>query len=215
MDVRKILQRWLGRHHSEPKHTWKYKWRINSRSDLKRHMLYGTENEVLQKMRDQDLINPAPFTHQTLISFDGRGAPDFEKPSNFHHNEPKSVEWIEIRADVPVTQIIGLGCTGNLDNYREGMTFREVLFESLHGDGITDESVAFLVGHKSKDLEMPHQFNRNNPKSRSAGGLELSQYGDWFIVHNGHQRSIIAMYAIWQRYGDAGLLRNVTVSKQV
>lgn len=198
-----------------PEITWKYPWRRNSRSPLKRYILYGEENEVLRRLRDQDLINPTPFTHQTLVAFDGTGAPHFEKPFNYQDYESDSMKWIQERADVPVTKIIGLGCTGNLDNYSDGMTYREVLFESLHGDGVTEESVKFLVGSEDKDHEMPHKFNRDNPKSRSAGGLNISQYGDWFIVNNGQQRSIIAMYAIWQQYGDSGKIQNVTVSRRV
>lgn len=199
---------------TQANHTWKYPWHRTSRMDIKRHSWNGSEeNQELRILRDKDLNNPAPFTHQTLISFDNFGALDFEKPLNFQDYYSDSMRSKKVKINVPIKQIIGLSITGNLDNYSEGMSFREVLFESLHGDGIIEESVEFLIGPESKDIDMPHRFNKNNPKSRSSGKLEISQYGDWFIVNNGKQRAIIAMYAIWQRYGDCGLLQNVTVTQ--
>lgn len=173
----------------------------------------GSENEVLRRLRDQDLINPAPFTHQTLIEWCGMGAPEFEKPFNYHDYESSSKDWIVVKADVPVTKIIGIECTGNLDSYSKGMTFREVLFESLHGVGLTEDSVEFLIGPEDKDHQMPHRFNPKLSKSRSTGSLKLTQYGDWFIAGNGQQRVIFAMYAIWQQHGDSGLIKNVSVTR--
>lgn len=211
-NVFRLLKNWLFPQPPEAKYSWKYPWKKNSRSELTRLAFKGSENEVLRRLRDQDLINPAPFTHQTLIEWCGMGAPDFEKPFN-HDYESSFKDWTEVKTDVPVTKIIGILCTGNLKSYSKGMTFREVLFESLHGEGITEESVEFLIGPEDKDHQMPHRFNPNFPKSASRGPLKFSQFGDWFIAGNGQQRAIIAMYAIWQQHGDSGLIKNVSVSR--
>lgn len=187
-----------------------YSWQQSLKQNLNRYKIYSEENQILKQLRDTDLKNPAPFSSQTLIIMDNMGAHQFEKPNGF---SALSSPIEEIIVDIPITKIIGISCSGNLNNFSEGFTFREVLFECLHGDGINDKSVRFLMGSKLKNQNMPHERNPENPKSYSKGPLRLIQYGEWFIVSNGQQRAIVAMYAIWQAFGKNGLLKNVTITR--
>lgn len=192
--------------------TFKYPWKRDSRENLTRYTLFSKEeNPILSELRNEELRNPAPFSNQTLITLDSV----FEKPIGFKMTEPRSKFKEFNSVDIPITKIIGLEITNNLDNYKEGMTFREVLFECLHGDGITQASIDFLTGSESKNLTLPHTRNKENPKSNSRGPLKITKYGEWYIVENGQQRAIIAMYAIWQKYGNNGTLKNVSINSLV
>ncbi len=145
---------------------------------------------------------------------DFMGKQDYEIPFDYREYKDGSVTRLDENIDIPVSQIIGINCSGNLDNYVRGMTFREVLFESLHGTGITEDTVNFLLSNDSKDREMPHSPRKDIPKSFSKRGMEVTQYGDWFVITNGQQRGIIAMYLIWQKFGNDGLLKNVNVIRR-
>ncbi|APG27025.1 hypothetical protein A7E78_03765 [Syntrophotalea acetylenivorans] len=195
---------------------YKFPWKRASREDLSPYAYPGRpQNKILTSIREKEKANPAPFSDRTLIRMDNSGAPDFEKPFNF--TPFLRADWVESteNLNIPVCQILGCHSTNNLDNYQPGDTFKEVLFESLHGLGIIEESSKFLVGPASKDIEMPHVRDPEVPKSGSHGPLILSQYGDWFFIKNGQQRGIIAMYLIWQKYGDKGLLKNVKVNSYI
>lgn len=132
----------------------KLPWVRISRSDLNRCTFLGEENPSLRLLRDNDLRDPAPFSHRALIVFGNDGAPDYIKPFNF---EPYLTidQWIETRQDVPVDRILGIFTDGHLKKFVSGMTFREVLFECLHGYGIIPETLDFLASNNDKDLEIP------------------------------------------------------------
>lgn len=142
----------------------------------------------------------------------GIGAPEYEKPFDYSDYEGGRQEQFK-NVDIPIEKILGINCTGNLENYKPGMTFREVVFQCLHGSGITEDTVEFLVGNETKDIEMPHSPVPGIPKSRSKGGISASQYGEWFFIGNGQHRGIIAMYLLWQKEGHKGTLKNVSVTK--
>ena len=190
------------------KSTGIHKWSRPSRQGLVPYTPYGVEPEAIGELRRRDLASPAPFSHRAMLVQSTLSTTDFELPPGFRPYEYHSPRNMHI----PVHRIAGIGNGNHLDNFQNGMTFQEVLFESLHGQGITNESLDFLTGEKSKDLEMPHVPFGDDPKTRSKYSLKLSAYGDWFIITGGQQRGIVAMFAIWQRFGTGGLLHNVTVS---
>lgn len=115
--------------------------------------------------------------------------------------------------NVPVMNIIGAGITTNMHNFSRGKTYREVLFTCLHGAGLEMDALDFLVSDRCKSQEMPHTRIRHDRKTRSKGELTLTRYGNYFFSSHGHQRTVLAMYAIWQREGVNGLLKNVTVNE--
>ena len=46
-------------------------------------------------------------------------------------------------------------------------------------------------------------------EARSSGKLEIYRYGEWFVVANGKQRVVFAMFHIWQIGGTH--IKNVNV----
>lgn len=196
----------------ELERTIRYKYPLYrpSKSNLIRNIGYDVvENEIIKEIRDNEIDNPAPFSDRTLI--DWQFEEQFEKPDGFLKYAPKLGEKSEGPIDIPIDKIIGVGSTNNLDNHKIGMTFKEVLFEGVHGNGLTQASKNFLLSAESKDKEMPHKPIVGAHKTRSARGVEVTRYGDCFVINNGQQRVIFAMYLIWQRDGAKGVLRNVTV----
>lgn len=186
----------------------KYRWLNQSPAELERYVPYGAEPELIHDLRSKDLIFPAQFTHQSMLVIGTQRTTDYELPPRFLGYQSGASLYI----DVPVVKIVGISCSGNLHNYHDGMTFREVLFRCLHGQGITKASIDFLIGPDKKCKEMPHTPIVGDGNTRARGPLELTAYGDWFIISNGQQRGIIAMYAIWQLHQQEGKLRNVKVS---
>lgn len=190
-----------------------YPWEKQSRSNLNRCELNGEENPCLKQLRDNDLLNPAPFSHRTMVILCNDGARDYIKPFDF---DPYLTigQWVETRQDVPVGKILGISNPGHLHGFEPGMTYREVLFECLHGYGIIPETLTFLASGENKDHEIPQEDDPNRQKA-SRGGMELIQYGDWYVIKNGQQRGIMAMFHIWQTYGGNGLLLNVRVENRI
>jgi len=188
---------------------YKYPLYRPSKPNLARNIGYDVvENAIIKEIRDNEIDNPAPFSDRTLI--DWQFEEQFEKPEGFLNHETKLVEQSEGPIDIPIDKIIGVGSTNNLDNHRIGMTFKEALFEGVHGNGLTQASKNFLLSAESKDKEMPHKPIVGAHKTRSARGIKATRYGDYFVINNGQQRVIFAMYLIWQRDGAKGVLRAVT-----
>lgn len=189
---------------------YKYPLYRSSTSELIRSIGYDeVENEIIQKIRDNEIVNPAPFSDRTLI--DWQFEDEFEKPDGFSNHEPRLGEKNEDQIDIPIDKIIGVGNTNNLNNHKLGMTFKEALFEGVHGNGLIQASKDFLLSAESKDKEMPHQPIAGAHKTRSEKGIKATRYGDNFVINNGKQRVIFAMYLIWQKDGAKGVLRAVTV----
>ncbi|KAK0039495.1 hypothetical protein Bpfe_031082 [Biomphalaria pfeifferi] len=167
------------------------------------------EPDPLRWLRDSDLQNPAPFSHRTVLVMSSGASGDYERPTGW--GDIREDAAVVMNTDVPVDRIAGLGMNTNMAAARDGMTFQELLFKALHGCGMTWETIDFLVGSDDKAQEPPQAKAKDDPKTRMKRGLELSRHGDWFIIENGQQRGIVAMYAIWHRMGPGGMLRNVPV----
>ena len=168
------------------------------------------EPEPLRWLRDSDLLKPAPFSHRSVLVMSSGNWGEYECPPGW--DTYCGSESGARNMDVPVDRIAGLGVNSNMAAARDGMTFQEILFKALHGYGMTWETIEFLVGSHDKSAEPPQAPRKDDPKTKMRRGLELSRRGDWFIIENGQQRGIVAMYAIWHRKGKGGLLRNVRVT---
>ncbi len=195
----------------------KYSWLQNYKkiSELKPYSYKVSgleENKILSRIRKLELIHPASFSNRTLIDFTFNTESIFEKPFNFNEYKQCTFESLD-SVNIPINKIVGLDSTNNLDNYEYGMTFQNVIFQCLHGTGINEKSVSFLTGNESKNNTMPHDPLRGMRKSRAVGGIKATQYGEWFVIDSGRQRTLIAMYLIWQKYGESGFLKNVSVTR--
>ena len=177
-----------------------------------RYNYYGeSESVALKTLRDNELNNPAPFSRKTLIEYHNFDALSYESPVDFQ--QFKGGTYTNYVMSVPVVRIIGAGTTNNLNNYKSGMTYRDVLFQCLHGGGVDFDSLNFLLSEESKSNDMPHRRINHDRKTRSEGELTLNRFGDYFISSHGHQRTIMAMYWIWQNEGASGMLKNVKVTE--
>jgi len=168
------------------------------------------ESYGIKLLRDNETRDPAPFSFRTLIETNNNGTGNYESPVDIS-TYLESGKVITKKMDIPINKIIGAHTTNNLDNYTPGLHYRDILFQCLHGIGITQDSLDFLSGYDDKDKEMPHEPVREVPKSFSKRELEFVKYGDWFVSSNGHQRAIMAMFYLWQTDGDKGSIKNVTV----
>lgn len=191
-------------------HHYKHAWEKGLFIPTMSHSIDGNENSQIATLRANELANPAPFSHRTLLEIHSgfKKGIDFQVPDSF---TPVQGDFEIEYKDVPIDRILGVGNAGNFDNYSPGMTFREVLFHCLHGGGLVQESLDFLASNLCKDAEMPHTPIKEFPKTRSKRGLEISQHGEWYVIDNGHQRGIFAMYHIWQLGGLA--IKNVRVCR--
>lgn len=118
---------------------------------------------------------------------------------------------------IPILSIVGIDNFNNLGSPDEIVTFGDALFAALHGASLIPESLDYLCsssvkgnGH-SRFQEMPQkpEVSRVCSKYLARRGMDFSRYGNCYIACNGKQRALIAMYAIWQREGPSGMLRNV------
>lgn len=190
---------------------------LNSNSishDFTRYILNSCgESEGIKLLRDKELQFPAPFGNKVFVARDNR---QNNALTHMEFAKYESEGYIrKYRDNVPIMNIIGGGTSNNLDNYSTGLTYREILFQCLHGIGVTRESLNFLLGHENKSQEMPHNPSALFPKSYSKLDLSLTKYGDYYISSNGHQRAIMAMFWIYQNEGVNGTLKNVLVKEWV
>jgi hypothetical protein len=189
-----------------------YPW-INELSEQNhRYNYYGEpQSEALTALRDNELNNPAPFSQKTLIEYHNFDAWGYESPIYFQQFKGRT--YATYVMNVPVVRIIGASTTNNLHNYNSGMTYRDVLFQCLHGGGIDFNSLNFLLSEESKSKVMPHRRINHDRKTRSGGESTLNRFGDYFISSHGHQLTILAMYWIWQNDGANASLKNVRVTE--
>jgi hypothetical protein len=173
-----------------------------------KHFIEG-ENTFIKSLRDNELIYPAPFSNKSYISDSVGPEIKFEKPVSLSTNG-KTLN--SFQGDVPIRQIIG-GDTLNLELYKPGMTYREILFDALHGAGLDYRFTDFFLSDKSKDSPPPHNPVGGDPKSTSRRELKFAKFGDYYVSRNGHQRCILAMYAIFQNSGPDGKIKNVQISE--
>ncbi|HHX8660081.1 TPA: hypothetical protein ACVO40_004627 [Vibrio diabolicus] len=182
-----------------------------------RHKIGDIENKIIAMIRDQEIQNPAPFSNKEVLDFSDEDV----KNEIFFDVAGKSPK--DIICDVPVLNILGVSGTNNFDNFEKGMTFRDVLFNCLHGKSLITESLDYFSGSDVKsDLHRSHKGYVEFPQDQACSGKEYARRGvgligweDRFYVSQGKQRSIIAMFWIYQNYGSAGAYRNVGVTKYI
>lgn len=187
-------------------------WEQQLREPVSRYLYYGFEEfSAIKYLRDSELENPSPFSHRTFLDLNSFNSNHVQYP--FDRNRYKSCTVNRYKMNVPIMNIIGAGTTNNMSSFSVKYTYREVLFYCLHGAGVDMDSLNFLHGDQCKDKTMPHTIVNRDSKTRSVAPLTLTRYGDYFFSSNGHQRTVFAMYYIWQKEGMNGLLKNVTVSE--
>lgn len=164
---------------------------------------------MLREMRDQELRRPAPFSGRRFVS-DGRLHQALRPVPNKAVERRRCEQQRRIWVDVPITRIVGITCAGHLSNVTMLNSFRDVLFYGLHGLGTTQDTVDFLCSDADKSEPPPQDYPRQPGSSK--GALLLSEHSGWYIVGNGQQRAVIAMFALWQREGMKATLKNVPVS---
>ncbi len=172
------------------------------------------ENPWLKVIRDNELANPAPFSGLPLLV--GGGPENIAKCPDLG-SEIRGGHCVV--ADVPVIDIVAINVDGNLDNYERGMTFREVLFNCLHGHSLTQHTLDWFLSdcvkadHRRHSPEyVAYPQNENVPaKAKGTRGVELTRYGNKYVIEQGKQRTLIAMFWIFQNRGPAGLFKGVGV----
>lgn len=185
-----------------------------------RHTFPGRpENEFIAMIRDNELKRPAPFSSKPLlVESDPRS---FEICPELMHVPVKAEVVV---SDVCISDIIGIGNANNLDNFEFGMTFRDVLFCCLHGESLVAESLEYFLDDRLKANHLSHwrsafcefpQREGVTGKAKGYRGIDLVQRGSKYYVENGKQRTLIAMFWIFQNYGEHGKLRSVSVTRSV
>lgn len=180
-----------------------------------RHKAGEHENPFLKQIRDHDIDNPAPFGKNRLLLLDDDRTVA-ECPETKYFREPTT--WV--LEDVPIERIAGICDPGHLDNYSYGMSLREILFNCLHGVSLTQGSLDYFIGdaikgdyHKSQPgySDMPQDMACIG-NARSRGGINLVKRGDVYFATRGQQRTLMAMFWIYQK-GRGGVLTNVSVEE--
>jgi hypothetical protein len=164
------------------------------------------ENEEMRKLRERELS-------------DGGGADFSNVPLRLRPDVPIATDRAGKLADVPIAKLVRIGTTNNLDNYEERMTFGEILFQCLHGASWTKESIDYMCGDavKSEGYAGYKKFpqipgiSKCNSKYLARGGMTFSLIHGVYYCDQGQQRAIMARYAIFQRFGIEGVLKNVYV----
>ncbi|CAI8695424.1 hypothetical protein BTK96_000339 [Burkholderia pyrrocinia] len=122
---------------------------------------------------------------------------------------------------VPILSIVGISNFNNLGRASEIATFGDALFAALHGasllfpsslDYLCSDSVKYHLHPHFQEMPQKHRISSVCSKYKARGGIDFSRYGDGYIANDGKQRTLLAMYAIWQREGPNGMLRNVKLS---
>jgi hypothetical protein len=210
--IKKFLQQFTTPSQTAEVEAYHHVWKKELEEQKTRYVYYGTEeSEAIKLLRDNELSNPAPFSNRTLIEYHNFDARGYESPIDF--KKYKGGNYTTYQADVPVLQIIGAGTTNNLNNYQPGLSYQDILFKCLHGGGLNIDSLKFLSSNLCKSNQVPHKRINNDRKTRSEGELTLNRFGDYFISSHGHQRTIMAMYWIWQQEGANGMLKNVRITE--
>lgn len=196
-----------------------------SRDNLARYSVDGKQNEIIEMIRDEELKNPAPFSDNVLLIF---GSYDMSEINKIVHVPEKLYETDgggreDFVDDIPILKIAGIENRGNLaSNYEYGMTFREVLFECLHGRSLTDKSLEYFLSTdlKANGCERENGFRefdqtveKIDSKYIGRNGIGLTQRHGYFYCDQGKQRTIIAMFYIYQKEGVDGFLKKVRINR--
>ena len=179
---------------------------------------YEDPHAAITHLRQFECSAPAPFSDEIIHTPE-----TFVKCVKSQQNLRPHVVSDEFPdlVHVPILSIVGINNFGNLGNDDEIITFGDALFAALHGASLLyPSSLEYLCSDSVKGdqhlcfEEMPEKngISRISSKYKARGGLDFSRYGDGYIANNGKQRTLLAMYAIWQRDGDLGMLRNVKLS---
>lgn len=187
-------------------------WSVPLAEPKTRNSIPGHESAALERIRDAELINPAPFSHRRFLT--ENGAPDEIDCWRPYDTEAYRRWDAPAIKDVPILKILGVNNGNHLSNRHEIVSFRDALFIGLHGLGMTEATIEFLCSEADKSEPPPTDHPKGYPGD-SRRGLELIEYDGWYFATSGQQRVIVAMYALWQREGFGGVLRNAVVTPQV
>lgn len=186
-----------------------------SKTKLKRLKFEGVENPIIAQIREGEMANPAPFSDRVL----------YVASDNDDYTLPSSAKVLgdfpdHETGDIPILQIVGVNNSNNMEHIA-GMTFREVLFEALHGATLCEDSLDYFLSNDLKDGRFINNksfryFDQNDRfiKSKVYGrkGIQGTRLGQNFYINQGQQRSILAMFWIWQSRPENLMLQNVQVS---
>lgn len=160
----------------------------------------------------------APFSDEIIHTPE-----TFKESAKFLQKLPSHVvsdEYSDL-VHIPILSIVGISNFGNLGSPDEIATFGDALFAALHGASLIFPcSLDYLCSDSVKGdqhpyfEEMPEKDHISSvcSKYKARGGLDFTRYGCGYIANNGKQRTLLAMYAIWQREGPNGMLRNIKLS---
>lgn len=184
------------------------------------YSLSGHTSPTLERVRAVENENKAPFSDLPVLLADS--STTLERRPDL---APTGRLLIPRLGSVPVIRIAGVTLATALQRddlpFVEGCTtFREVLFNHLHGRSFTDGSVEYLLGNTVKHPDFPGfvRFEQDEDSSiRGTGayaraGMEFSERNGWFFASNGQQRALFAMYLIFQARGPSGVIENVKIT---
>jgi len=197
----------------------------NSRTDLERYKCLDkktnkyVENKYIKELRDNEELNKAPFSDRIVLI-----DPPYKTTSGYYEYPPEAYHDMETQEKLPdgimnvkITRIIGFNNCGQMIPCKD-MTFKELLFEKIWGCSLTKETIEYFISNDMKAYgydgfrEMPEDPENSIDAHRARGGISLSEREDgYFIVSNGKHRVLMAMYAIYQKYGADGYLKKVRV----
>lgn len=179
---------------------------------------YGNEpeNTVIAELRNIEELRPAPFSNKTLIEWDFSSDNKYECPVQY--SKYNSVTGVEEYDDVPILKILGACTTNNMatgskDVFEPNTTYRGTLFNYLHGGNLNQVSLDYFEDENREQEGMPVERIGNDRKTRSDGEWSFVQYGDYYFSNHGHQRTVFAMYHLFQKYGDEAVIKNVKITK--
>jgi hypothetical protein len=181
-----------------------------------RYYIGEQPNQVLECIRDAEEASPAPFSSKPLLLM------DTEYTLRLHPETTHRSRNTEKRlADVPIAKILGILLPTALSRrelqFKEGTTFRSVLFQYLHGASLNEDSVSYLFGDAVKHqrypgfLEFPQSREYIGTEAYARRGIAFTKRADWYFADQGQQRAVLAMFAVFQRFGNSGVIRNVEV----
>jgi hypothetical protein len=184
---------------------------------MERFTWLGEENECIRQIRDEELRNPAPFSSKQLFEVDHQGATT--QHPGLQYDPLACPEYFV--ADVPIRRIVAISTGNNMEPFKNGMSFRQVLFGCLHGHSLIPASLDYFLSDCLKsDKHTTHADYCEYPQSNAVdsslkgfgrGGIGLTQRGEYLYVDQGQQRTLLAMFWIYQNVGEDGLLKGVRV----
>lgn len=181
---------------------------------MNRNKVGAQENRYIALIRDNELRNPAPFSKTKILLMD-----DERTITEFPETKPLNRDSINFVEDVPIIHIAGISIPTHLDNFEYGMTFREVLFECLHGASLIQESLDYFLSdcHKSDmhglTANFPQDKGYQGTSAYGRKGVGLTKRSNRFFVDQGQQRTLMAMFWIFQNKGSSGLYKKVRVCR--